>query len=154
MKFKSVFLKIFKLSELRIFRSSLFHSITAEGKKEFRNKLCFTLNRGILLVFLVLYVLTELGLILHRYFGRLYFISENLKKAREFSVPSFFFKGFQTQLLIQFLFRCLSYRARYSQYCVVLNRVQFLVKLSVKCLIIYDVTIVEMRSNKGLINCK
>ena len=72
MKFKSVFLKIFKLSELRIFRSSLFHSITAEGKKEFRKKLCFTLNRGILLVFLVLYVLTEVGIILNRYFGYLY----------------------------------------------------------------------------------
>ena len=35
MKFKSVFLKTLKLSELRIFKSSLFHSIAAEGKKEF-----------------------------------------------------------------------------------------------------------------------
>ena len=58
-KFKSVFLEIFTLSELRIFRSSLFHSITAEGKKKFRNNLCFTFNRGILLIFLVFYVLTE-----------------------------------------------------------------------------------------------
>ena len=82
MKFKSVFLKIFKLSELRIFRSSLFHSITAEGKKEFRKKLCFTLNRGILLVFLVLYVLTEVGIILNRYFGYLYL--EILKKQHSF----------------------------------------------------------------------
>ena len=72
MKFKSVFLKIFKLSELRIFRSSLFHSITAEGKKEFRKKLCFTLNRGILFVFFMFYVLTELGIIWKRYFGHLY----------------------------------------------------------------------------------
>ena len=72
MKLKSVFLKIFKLSELRIFRSSLFHSITAEGKKEFRKRLCFTLNRGILLVFLMLYVLTEVVIILNRYFGHLY----------------------------------------------------------------------------------
>ena len=79
MKFKSIFLKIYKLSELRIFRSSLFHSITVEGKKEFRKKLCFTLNRGILLVFLVLYVLTEVGIILNRYFGHLYL--KTLKKA-------------------------------------------------------------------------
>ena len=72
MKFKIVFLKIFKLSELRMFRSSLFHSITAEGKKKFRKRLCFTLNREILLVLLVLYVLTEVGIILNRYFGHLY----------------------------------------------------------------------------------
>ena len=70
MKFKSVFLKIFKLSKLQIFGSSLFHLITAEEKKEFRKKLCFTLSRGIL-VFLVLYVLTEVGIILNRYFGHL-----------------------------------------------------------------------------------
>ena len=38
MKLKSAFLKIFKLSELWIFRSSLFHSITAEGNKEFWKK--------------------------------------------------------------------------------------------------------------------
>ena len=63
-KFNSVFLKIFKLSELQIFRSSLFHSIAAEGKKEFW-KLCFTLKRGI---FLVMYVLTEVGIISNRYF--------------------------------------------------------------------------------------
>ena len=71
-KFKSVFLKIFKLSEFRIFRSSLFHSITAEGKGEFWKKLYFILNRGIFLVFLVLYVLTEVGIMLNRYFGHLY----------------------------------------------------------------------------------
>ena len=34
MKFKSVFLKIFQLSELQMFRSSLFRSITVEAKKE------------------------------------------------------------------------------------------------------------------------
>ena len=81
-KFKSVFLKIFKLSELQIFMSSLFHLITAEGKKEFWKKLCFTLNRGILLVFLVLYVLTEVGIILNRYFGHLYL--KILKKQHSF----------------------------------------------------------------------
>ena len=33
MKFEKVFVKIFKPTELQIFRSSLFHSITPEGKK-------------------------------------------------------------------------------------------------------------------------
>ena len=32
---------MFKLSELRIFGSNLFHSMIAEGKKEFRKKLSF-----------------------------------------------------------------------------------------------------------------
>ena len=82
MKLKSVFLKILKLSELQMFRSSFFHSITAEAKKEFWNKLCFTLNRGILLVFLVLYVLTDVGIILNRYFGHLYV--KILKKQHRF----------------------------------------------------------------------
>ena len=59
MKFKSIFLNIFKFSELGIFRSSSFYSITAEWKKEFWKKLRFTLNTGILLVFLVLYVLNS-----------------------------------------------------------------------------------------------
>ena len=87
MKFKSVFLKIFKLSELQIFMSSLFHLITAEGKKEFWKKLCFTLNRGILLEFLVLYVLTKVGIILNKYFGQLYL--KISKKATKFPVPYF-----------------------------------------------------------------
>ena len=47
-----------------IFLSSLLHSITAEVKKELWKKLCFIMNRGILLVFFVLYVLTEAGKIL------------------------------------------------------------------------------------------
>ena len=82
MKFKSVFLKIFKLSELPIFRSSLFHSITAEGKNEVRKKLCFTLNRGILLAFLMLYVLAEVRIMLNRYFEHLYL--KILKKQHSF----------------------------------------------------------------------
>ena len=32
---KNLFLTVLRISELRIFWSSLFHSITAEGKKEF-----------------------------------------------------------------------------------------------------------------------
>ena len=67
--FKSFFLKINKFSELRIFWYSLFHSITTEGKNEFWKKLCFTLNWGILLAFLVLYGLAEVGIILNRYCG-------------------------------------------------------------------------------------
>ena len=38
---KRLFLKKFKISELRIFRSNLFHSITAEGKNEFLQKVMF-----------------------------------------------------------------------------------------------------------------
>ena len=81
MKFKSVFLKIFKVFELWIFRSSLFHSIIGE-KKEFWKKLCFTFIRGILLVFPVLYVPTEVGIILNGYFGHLYL--KILKKQHSF----------------------------------------------------------------------
>ena len=55
-----------------IFRFSLSHSITAERKKEFWKKLCFTLNRGILLVSLVMYGLIEVGIILDRYFRHLH----------------------------------------------------------------------------------
>ena len=56
--FKRPFLKVFKLSELRMFRSSLFHSMTVEGKKELWIKLCSTLNWEMLLVFLVFYLFT------------------------------------------------------------------------------------------------
>ena len=38
---KRLFLKKLKFSELRIFRSMLFHSITAEGKNEFLQKVMF-----------------------------------------------------------------------------------------------------------------
>ena len=73
---------------------ALFHWITAEGKKEFWKKLWFILNRGILLVFLVLYVLTEIGIILNRHFGHFYL--KILQKETQFSAPSSFFKGLQT----------------------------------------------------------
>ena len=59
MDFKSLFLKIIRSSVLHIFWSSLFHSITTEGKKILKK--CFILNWGILLVFLVLYGLIEIG---------------------------------------------------------------------------------------------
>ena len=63
MNFKRVFLNIFKLYELRMFWSNLFHSIIAEGKEGILKKSCFNLNRGTLLVFVILFVLTEVGLI-------------------------------------------------------------------------------------------
>ena len=66
-KFKRLFLKIFKLIELRIFRSNLSHLMTVEGKKEFR-KSCYILNWGMLLVFLVLYLLTITRIMFKRYF--------------------------------------------------------------------------------------
>ena len=66
---KSFFLKILRFSELHIFLSSLFHSIYTEEKKEFWKKLCFTVSCGILLAFLVLCILTEVGIISDRYFG-------------------------------------------------------------------------------------
>ena len=66
--FKSFFWKICRFSEFHIFLSSLFHSITTKRKKEFRKELCFTLKWGILLAFLVLYGLAEVGIILNKYF--------------------------------------------------------------------------------------
>ena len=81
-KLKSVFLKIFKLSELRIFRFRFVPFDYCRRKKDFRKKLCFTLNREILLVFLMLYVLTEVVIILNRYFGHLYL--KILKKQHSF----------------------------------------------------------------------
>ena len=50
--FKRPFLKTFELSQLQIFSSNMFRSMTAEGKKEFGKKLCFILNWGMLLVFI------------------------------------------------------------------------------------------------------
>ena len=53
MKFNKVFSKISKKSELQISRSSFFHSIITDGKKEFLNKLCLTLKGVMLSEFLV-----------------------------------------------------------------------------------------------------
>ena len=72
--FKRRYLKIFKLSELRIFRSNLFHSMTTEGKKKFWKKLCFTLNWRMLLVFLVLYLFIN-GNNVKKVFWRMTFIN-------------------------------------------------------------------------------
>ena len=66
MNFNIFFLKIEKLSEFLILFSRLFHSVTMYGKYEFLRKVCLTLNRGILSMFLVLYVLLTLGILLTR----------------------------------------------------------------------------------------
>ena len=92
MKFKSVFLEMFELSELRMFSSSLFHSITAEGKRNFERN-CALLWIEVYYYYFVLYVLTEVGIILNRYFGYLYL---KILKSNTVSCTIFFFKGFQT----------------------------------------------------------
>ena len=56
MNFRILFLKAIKLPTFQMLWPRLFHSITAEEKKEkkeFLKKLCFVLKRGVLSVFLV-----------------------------------------------------------------------------------------------------
>ena len=89
--FKRLFLKTFKLSELRIFRSNLFHSMTVEGKKEFRKKLCFTLNWGMLLVFLVLDLLPVTGIMFKKFLDSDFY---KLHRSSIVSYPIFFFQEF------------------------------------------------------------
>ena len=52
--FNNFFLKTLRLVALRRLESSLFLSMTVEGKKEFLKKLCIVRNRVISSVFLVL----------------------------------------------------------------------------------------------------
>ena len=63
MNLRICFLKALTDSEFRILLSSLLHSITANGKKEFRKYSCLTLNKGMLLWFLVVRVDKILGII-------------------------------------------------------------------------------------------
>ena len=69
----------------------MFHSLIAEGKKKLKEAL-LTLNRGILLVFFVLHVLTETVIILNGYFG--HWLLKIRKKNRTVFFAAFFFKGF------------------------------------------------------------
>ena len=64
--FKILFLKAAKVLEFLNFKSKLFHSMTADGKKEFMKKLCLPLKRGILSLVLVLCALLTPGSILNR----------------------------------------------------------------------------------------
>ena len=93
MKFKNVFLKILKLFELGIFRSSLFHSITAE-----EIMLCFE-KRNIISVLCVVYTHrsgNNIELILWA------FVSKSVKKSIQNPVRSSFFKGLQCNPLYSF----------------------------------------------------
>ena len=62
-KFKDFFLKALTDSEFRILLSSLLHSITGWKKREYS---CLTLNKGMLLEFLVVRVYKTLGIISNR----------------------------------------------------------------------------------------
>ena len=66
MNLRICFLKALTDSEFRILLSSLFHSITVDGKKEFQKHSCLTLNKGMLLCFLVVRVDKTLGIISKR----------------------------------------------------------------------------------------
>ena len=90
MKLKSFFLEMLELFELRMFSSSLFHSITAEGKRNFERN-CALLWIEVYYYYFVLYVLTEVGIILNRYFGYLYL--KILKKQHSF-LYHLLFQGF------------------------------------------------------------
>ena len=71
MKYNKCFLKISKEAELRVSRSSLFHSLVTDGKKEFSEKLCPTLKGAMLSEFLVVYNLLRLSIKLNKYGGDL-----------------------------------------------------------------------------------
>ena len=66
MKFNKYFLKISKEAELQISRSSLFHSLITDGKKEFLQKLYVTLKGVMLFEFLVVFNLLLLGIKLNK----------------------------------------------------------------------------------------
>ena len=74
MKFNKLFLKISKEAELQISKSSLFHSLITDGKKEFLRKLCLTLKVIILSEFLVVCNLLLLGIKLNKYGSELLLI--------------------------------------------------------------------------------
>ena len=69
MKLSIFSLKTEILLEFLRLGSKLFHSIIADGKKEFLKKLCFVLIRGILLSVLVAYDIHLIGMRWKRYFG-------------------------------------------------------------------------------------
>ena len=67
-KFQNTFLKSRKIFRISlIFKSTLFHAIAGDGKKEFIK--CLALKREMLLLVLVLHALLTLGSILKRYSG-------------------------------------------------------------------------------------
>ena len=68
-KFYRIFLKISKEAELRVSRSSLFHSLSTDGKKELLKELCLTLKDVMLSGFLVVRNLLLLGIKSNKYGG-------------------------------------------------------------------------------------
>ena len=75
MNCKMLLLKRVRLSELLILLSTLFHSITENGKYEFLKKLCLILNLRMLpILFLVLYAILVVGILSKRYLGERYIV--------------------------------------------------------------------------------
>ena len=72
--FMRLFLKTFKLSQLRIFGSNLFHSMTAEGKKEFRKKLFYFKLRNVTGISCVIFIRSN-GNNVKKVFQRMTFIN-------------------------------------------------------------------------------
>ena len=68
-KFYRIFLKISKEAELRVSRSSLFHSLITDGKKELLKELCLTLKDVMLSGFLVVRNLLLLDIKSNKYGG-------------------------------------------------------------------------------------
>ena len=66
-KFQDTVSEINKSFEFQRVGSKLFHSMTAEEKKEFLKKLCLTLKQGMLSTFLVAYACVFSGISLKRY---------------------------------------------------------------------------------------
>ena len=74
MKFNKRFLKISREAELRISRSSLFHPLITDGKKNFYEKVMLTLKVVMLSEFVVVCNLLLLGIKLNKYGGDLLLI--------------------------------------------------------------------------------
>ena len=89
-----LFCKIFKLSDLRMFRFNIFHSMTAEGKKGFSKKVMFYFElKNIVSIFCVICTQGNKNNV-KKVFWSLTFIK--FIEVAKFPVPSSFFKGFQT----------------------------------------------------------
>ena len=68
-------MKSTKLFEFRRIGSKLFHSMIAEGKKEFLKKLCLILKQGMLSTFLVAYTWVFSGISLKKILRTFVFVN-------------------------------------------------------------------------------
>ena len=91
--FKSFYLKIFRFFEFHIFWFSLFHTITAEGKKNFGKNYVLLWTENIIIISCVVWA-HESGKNIEQMFWRL--VSKYFKEAAQLPVPSSFFKSVQT----------------------------------------------------------